>query len=135
MTAAFIGTFSGILVILTIAFLKQLDKPTVYGLVLAGIGYLYVGFTWSDTPSLVITFVQSVFFLLLAYWGIKKNINFLIAGYFLHGAWDLLYDLFPNRGLLPPHYDWFCLSVDFTIGLYLCLIRKQYLISTHETVH
>jgi hypothetical protein len=135
MTAALIGTFSGILVILTVAFLKQLNKPIVYGLVLSGIGYLYVGFTWSDVTSLVITSVQSVIFLLLAYFGIKKNIYFLIAGYFLHGAWDLLYDLFPDRGLIPPHYDWFCLSIDFTIGVYLLFIRKEYLKPLHQTVH
>ncbi|HMC86791.1 MAG TPA: DUF6010 family protein [Chitinophagaceae bacterium] len=135
MTAAFIGTFSGILVILMVALLKQLDKATVYGLILAGIGYLYVGFTWSDIPSLVITFLQSVAFLFLAFFGIKKNIYFLTAGYFLHGLWDLLYDLFPNRGLIPPHYDWFCLSIDFTIGLYLLLIRKQLIKQSHEAVH
>ena len=135
MTAAFIGIFSGILVILTIALLKQLDKATVYGLILAGIGYLYVGYTWSDIPSLVITFIQSVVFLFIAYFGVKKNIYFLIAGYFLHGAWDLLYDLFPNRGLIPPHYDWFCLSIDFTIGLYLLLIRNQLVNPSHEAVH
>jgi hypothetical protein len=135
MIAAFIGTFSGILVILTVALLKQLDKATVYGLILMGIGYLYVGFTWSDIPSLVITFIQSVVFLFLAYYGLKKNIYFLIAGYFLHGAWDLLYDVFPNRGLIPPHYDWFCLSIDFTIGLYLLLIREQLIKPSNETVH
>jgi len=135
MIASLIGTFSGILVILTIALLKQLNKTIVYALVLVGIGYLYVGFTWSDIPSLVITFVQSVIFLFLAYFGIKKNILFLIAGYFLHGTWDLLYDLFPNRGLIPPHYDWFCLSADFTIGLYLLLIRNQLIMPSHETVH
>jgi hypothetical protein len=135
MIAALIGTLSGILVILIIALLKQLEKSTVYGLILVGIGYLYVGFSWSDIPSLVITFIQSVVFLFLAYFGIKKNTYFLIAGYFLHGGWDLLYDVFPGRGLIPPHYDWFCLSVDFTIGLYLLLIRNQLITPSHETVH
>lgn len=125
MFAAFIGISSGILVILVVAILKQLDKTLVYGLVLTGIGYLYVGFTWSDLPSLLVTALQSVVFLFLAYYGVKKNINFLIGGYFLHGSWDLLYDAFPDRGLIPPHYDWFCLSIDFTIGLYLFIIRKQ----------
>jgi hypothetical protein len=135
MIAAFIGTFSGILVILTITLLKQLDKATVYSLILVGIACLYVGFTWSDIHSLVITCLQSVVFLFLAYFGIKNNIYFLIAGYFLHGTWDLLYDLFPDRGLIPPHYDWFCLSIDFTIGLYLLLIHNQLIKPSHEAVH
>jgi hypothetical protein len=119
MAAALTGTLSGIIIILVIAFLKQLDKQIIYGLILTGIGFLYVGFTWSDALSLVITFVQAVVFLFLAYFGTRRHINFLTAGYFLHGAWDMLCGLFLNRNLIPPHYDWFCLSVDFTIGVYL----------------
>src|SRR6476646_2422702 len=122
MFAAFIGIFSGILVILVIAALKQLDKTLVYGLVLAGIGYLYVGFTWSDLSSLIITGLQSVVFLFLAYFGIKKNTDILIGGYFLPGTWDLLYDALPDRGLILSHYYLFCLSIDFTIGLYLLVV-------------
>jgi hypothetical protein len=124
MTAIIIGVFSGLLVIASIAILKLLDKQTFYALVLAGIGFLYVGFTWSDTQALIINSIQASCFLLLSYFGIKKNINFLIAGYFLHGTWDLLYDLFPANGLMPPHYDLFCLSIDFTIGIYLLAIRQ-----------
>jgi hypothetical protein len=94
-------------------------------LVLSGIGFLYVGFTWSDLQALVVTALQAIFFLFLAYFGIKKHINFLIGGYFLHGSWDLVYDLFPSSNLIPPHYDLFCLSIDFTMGFYLWLIKYR----------
>ena len=97
----------------------------MYGLILSGIGFLYVGFTWTDIQSLIITCVQALFFMTLAYYGIKKSLYFLVAGYFLHGTWDLAYDLFPKSNLIPPHYDLFCLSVDFTIGFYLLLIKYQ----------
>jgi hypothetical protein len=125
MTAVTIGIFSGLIVILTIAILKWLDKQTIYGLVLVGIGFLYVGFTWTDTLSLVITCIQAVCFLLLAYYGIKKSFSLLIAGYFLHGLWDLAYASFFGSNLIPPHYDLFCLSIDFTMGLYLILLKYR----------
>lgn len=40
MNAAIIGLSSGILIIVILAFLKILDKPTIYGLILSGIGFL-----------------------------------------------------------------------------------------------
>lgn len=126
MIAVLIGITSGLLIILAIGILKQMDKVTIYGLVLSGIGFLYVGFTWQDIPSLVICCLQAICFLFLAYFGMRKNIHFLIAGYFLHGIWDLAYNLFPVTNLIPPHYDLFCLSVDFTICFYLWVINYRH---------
>jgi hypothetical protein len=40
-----IGISSGLTVILIFALVKRLDKQTIYGLMLSGIGFLYVGFT------------------------------------------------------------------------------------------
>jgi len=122
MIPVIIGISSGLFVILIIALLRQLDKPVIYGLILSGIGFLYVGFTWSDTKALIITCVQAVFFLFIAWYGIKKSLYILGGGYFLHGIWDLVYNLFPASSLIPPHYDLFCLSIDFTMGAYLLVI-------------
>jgi len=125
MTAVVIGILSGLLIIMTFSILKRFDKPTIYGLILAGIGFLYVGFTWTDLTALIINAVQAIFFVLLAYFGIKKHLFFLIAGYFLHGTWDLAYDLFQKSDLIPPHYNLFCLSIDFTMGLYLLVLKYR----------
>lgn len=125
MVPVIIGISSGLLVILIIAVLKQVDKPTIYGLILSGIGFLYVGFTWSDTRALIITCIQAVVFLFIAWYGIRRNVYVLAAGYFLHGTWDLVYNLFPATDLIPPHYDLFCLSIDFTIGFYLLIIKYR----------
>ena len=121
MIPVMIGIFSGLLIIILFALLKRMEKDIIYGLILSGIGFLYVGFTWSETNAFIITAVQAVFFLFLAWYGIKKGLVALAAGYFLHGIWDLAYDLFPASDLIPPHYDLFCLSIDFTIGFYLLL--------------
>ena len=90
MIPVIIGISSALLTILFIALVKRLDKQTIYGLILSGIGFLYVGFTWSDTRALIINGTQAVFFVFIAGYGIKKGLHILAAGYFLHGIWDLV---------------------------------------------
>ncbi len=124
MQATIIGIISGLVTIILIKLLKKLDKATAYALILVGIGYLYVGFTWSDTASLVITSVQAAGFMLIAYYGIK-NRYLLALGFFLHGAWDIVYNVLPLAKLLPPHYDLFCLAIDFVIGIYLLRLASH----------
>ena len=100
-------------------------ETTLYSLILTGIGFIYVGFSGTDSLFLFINSLQAVVFLLLAYYGIVKNTKFLVIGYFLHGLWDLGYDLFLRSDLLPPHYDLFCLSLDFTVGVYLAIHYRR----------
>lgn len=125
MTSLIIGISVGVFTILLFEILKAFDKVTVYGLILTGIGFLYVGYTWSDLVSLIINITEAVVFLGLAYYGIKKSINILALGYLLHGIWDFGYELLNQPDLLPPHYDLFCSSVDFIIGLYLLLFARR----------
>ena len=127
MTAIAIGIFSGFVTILLAYILKLSDKKVYYGLILSGIGFLYVGFVWTNLQALIIDSIQAIGFLLLAYYGIKKNIHILTIGYFLHGCWDITYRLFLNPALIPPDYDLFCLAIDFTLGIYLLIFSKQFL--------
>ncbi len=124
MTAAIIGISLGLLIILFIS-IVDLDKKIMYGLILTGIAFLYVGFTWRDIPSLNLTIVQAVFFVLLSLYGIKSNFWILAVGYFLHGLWDIVYPLLPTADLLPPHYDLFCCSIDFVTGVYLVFLAYR----------
>ena len=94
----------------------------MYGLSLTGIAFLCVGYTWSDPLSLGINIVQALFFVFLSYYGIKNH-AVMIAGYFLHGLWDLGYDFLQLPSLRPPHYDLFCLAVDVTMGLWLVIVQ------------
>jgi hypothetical protein len=125
MIPVIIGISSGLIIILLFIILSRFDKKVVYGLILSGIGFLYVGFTWTDLQALVMNCAQAIFFLFFAYFGIKKSLYILAAGYFLHGSWDLVYPLFPDSNLIPPHYDLFCLSIDFTIGFYILAIQYR----------
>jgi hypothetical protein len=125
MTAVIIGISSGLLVILTFGIWKAIEKSTIYGLILSGIAFIYVGFTWTDITSLIISSAQVIFFVFIAYYGMKMNLYLLAAVYFLHGIWDLAYHLLPLPNLVPPHYDLFCLSIDLTMGVYLLLIAYR----------
>lgn len=123
MIAVLIGISGGLLQILIFELLKQFKKDTIYALTLAAIGFLYVGFTWTDTPTLIVASIQAIVFVFFAYYGLTKSLYILAAGYFLHGLWDISYHLWQNAALIPPHYDWFCLSIDFTVGIYLIIIK------------
>ena len=74
MIAVAIGILSGFLTISLGYILKLSDKKVYYGLILSGIGFLYVGFVWTDLQVLIIDSIQAIGFLLLAYYGIKKKI-------------------------------------------------------------
>lgn len=125
MIPVIIGISSGLFIILLFMWLKQFDKPQIYALILCGIGFLYVGFAWSDTRALIINAAQAVLFVFLAYYGARKSRYILAAGYFLHGTWDILYHMFQDQNLIPPKYDLFCLSIDFTIGFYILTISYK----------
>lgn len=125
MNATLIGISAGVFTLLIFTFFKRLDKDLIYGLILAAIGFLYVGYTWSDISALIMNLLQALFFLMLAYFGVKKNSYYLIAGYFLHGLWDFMYGHVGDPGLIPPDYDWFCSTYDFIIGFYLLILRVQ----------
>jgi hypothetical protein len=121
-----IGIATGVLTIVIVSILKNVNKPVIYGLILSGIGFLYVGFTWMDFDQLVITIIQAIVFVFLAHSGIKRSIYILAAGYFLNGLWDLGYKYLASDQLIPPHYDIFCMAVDFIIGGFLVISKNRF---------
>lgn len=126
MIPVIIGNSSGLLIILLIVILKNLDKKIIYGLILSSIGFLYVGFVWKDLQALVENSIQAIVFLFLAYYGTKKSIYILATGYLLHGCWDMAYGFIKEPGSIPSHYDLFCLSLDFTICIYILAFKKHF---------
>lgn len=138
MIATLIGLSSSLITILIFASLTRIDKNSIYALILAGIAFLYVGYTWTNFEIAVISFLQTLFFLLFAYLGIRKSGYYLVAGYFLHGVWDGVYPLLGSRDLLPPDYDYFCLTYDFIVAIYLSVItyhRQRTLKPNREQSH
>jgi hypothetical protein len=124
MLSSLIGLATGLVTILGIRIFLKDNERLIYALVLSGIGFLYVGYTWMDTEQLIITCVQAIVFLLLAAYGMK-NIFVLATGYFLHGIWDVIYNYFTAFEHVPPHYDGFCFTVDVVMGAYLLIFKKR----------
>ena len=63
-----IGIATAIVTILFVELMRFANKRIMYGLILSGIGFLYVGYTWTDFKQLVI-----VDFIIGAYIWIFKN--------------------------------------------------------------
>jgi hypothetical protein len=125
MIALIIGVSLGLTIIGFIALLKHLNKHTIYGLILSAIGFLYVGFTWTDLFSVIVCGLQAVVFLFIAYYGSQNRMALLGTGYVLHGIWDLAFNQITSSTLIPPHYDLFCMAIDFTMGFYLIILSVK----------
>lgn len=126
MFALIAGVVVGLGSVLVIALLKRINLQVMYGLILTGIAFLYVGYTWSDTRQFIINCIQAVVFLFIAYIGATRSVYVLAAGYILHGLWDLAYSYFNQTDLIPPHYDVFCLTVDIIMGGYIFIFRNRF---------
>ena len=62
MLSGSIGVSTDVLLIVSLSILKRIDKQVFYGLVLAGIGFLYVGLAWTNLESLIINSIQTFAF-------------------------------------------------------------------------
>ena len=105
-----------------IAFLeifKGFDKRLIAAYTLMGIPFIYIGFSYHDTSSLMASILSVAFFVALAYYGYKKNFNLVIAGLALHAVWDLVFPLFSS--MAPEGYDVFCITIDVLLALYFFL--------------
>jgi hypothetical protein len=93
-----------------------LEKRLIGALTLVGIPFIYIGFSWSDTSSLIYSILAVAFFLALAYFGYKHNFLLIVLGLVLHGVWDLLFPYFSSSA--PAGYDVFCLTIDVLLAPY-----------------
>ena len=116
MSNFYIGVFTTITIIGILEIFKSLDKRLLGAFTLGGIAFIYVGFAWTDLPSLIITVFAVALFLALSYLGYKKNFYFIIIGLMLHGLWDILYPLFSDTA--PKGYDIFCITIDLLLPIY-----------------
>ena len=125
MIATLIGISSSLSTILIFLFLKKFHKNTLYALILVGIAFLYIGYTWTNLEVARLSFLQTLFFLLLAYNGIKKHPYYLVFGYFMHAVWDGIYPIIGPPDLLPPDYDYFCVTYDVIVAIYLFMLNYE----------
>ena len=111
-----IGLITTAVVVGLVELLRFLEKRLIATLTLVGIPFIYIGFSWYDTRSLVFCIFSVAFFSLLAYFGYKKNFNLVVAGLALHAGWDLVFPLFSSAA--PDGYDIFCITIDVLLAVY-----------------
>jgi len=115
MTGFIIGLITTVAVIAFAEIFRKIDLKFYASLNLAAIPFIYIGFS-IDPQALMLTVPGAAFFLLLAYWGYKKNYMLTVAGLALHGLWDIV---FPHVSTVAPHgYDVFCITIDELLAVY-----------------
>jgi hypothetical protein len=119
----YIGLITTIAIIGLVEILRFLEKRLIGALTLVGIAFIYIGFSWNDTASLILSIFGVAVFFALSYFGYKNNFILIITGLILHGIWDLLFPFFSSTA--PKGYDIFCLTVDFCLALYFYLRVKR----------
>ena len=111
-----IGLITTFFVILFLEVFKSFDKKLMGSFALSGIAFIYVGFAWSDLPSLAIVVVGVAVFLFLAYYAVTRDYRLIALGLVLHGIWDMIYPHFTS--VVPQGYDLFCITIDFLLAIY-----------------
>ena len=121
MTGFFIGLITTTSIIIFAEIFRKIDLKFYASLNLAVIPFIYIGFS-IDPHALMLTVPGAAFFLLLAYWGYKKNYLLTVAGLVLHGLWDVI---FPYVSSVAPHgYDVFCITIDVLLAVYFWIKLK-----------
>jgi hypothetical protein len=95
---------------------QSFDKKLIAVITLTGIPFIYIGFSFNDIQSLLVSILAAGFFIALAYYGYKRNFYLVIAGLVLHAVWDLLFPHFST--MAPEGYDIFCITIDVLLALY-----------------
>jgi len=124
----YIGLITTVAIIAIIEVLRFLEKRLIGALALVGIAFIYVGFSWNDIHSLLITISGVAVFLALSYFGYKSNFMLIVIGLALHGVWDFIFPWFSSTA--PEGYDIFCSTIDFLLALYF-YIRVKPELKTH----
>lgn len=145
-----IGFVVIVILYLTIGFLsaagsiyisRKIFKPkaeqTFYGLFLIAIAGFYLAFTayFGAEAAWRLEWAGVLAFAAMGLAGTRLPIA-LIAGYPLHGAWDLLHEFHAHGALflfgqeqltaIPLAYGIFCLAYDFSIAAYFYTRRKEW---------
>jgi hypothetical protein len=115
-----VGLISGVVAITTALFASNSDDARMMlGTLLAGIGFVYIGFAVSDgrVRSIVIQAISALVFLNLAQIGIREESNLLLGlGFIAHGVWDALHHEHRGWTHVRTYYPPFCAAADFVIG-------------------
>jgi hypothetical protein len=119
MSDFYIGLITSAVVIAMVETLVLFEKKLLAAFTLAGIPFIYIGFSWGHVPSLMACVAAVAFFVVLAVLGYAKYYVLIPVGLILHGAWDLVFPHYSSS--VPEGYDIFCFTIDIILGVYFFL--------------
>ena len=95
------------------------DARMMFGTLLAGIGFVYLGFAVSDgrVSAIVIQAISALVFLNVAQIGIREESTLVLGlGFVAHGVWDALHHEHHGWTRVRTYYPPFCAVADFVIA-------------------
>lgn len=112
--------------LLTISFMLMFPKQKVLELLailLSVIALIYLVFAISDgrRREIMIEVSAIIFFLALAIFGLWISPYFLIAGYLIHGLWDIIHNHKIIQTEVVEWYKILCLVYDWVIAIFILL--------------
>jgi hypothetical protein len=78
----YIGLITTVVIIVLLEAFRLLEKRLIGALTLVGIPFIYIGFSWNDTPSLIFSIAGVAVFVALSYLGsqiIKRPLLYACA--------------------------------------------------------
>jgi Family of unknown function (DUF6010) len=115
-----VGLVAGLVAVATALFATSADDARLMlGTLLAGIGFVYLGFSIADgrRSAIVIQAISALVFLWVAQIAIREDSNLLLGlGFLAHGAWDALHHEGHGWTKVRTYYPPFCAAADVVIG-------------------
>jgi hypothetical protein len=115
-----VGLVGGLVAIGTALLATSADDARLcLGALLAGIGFVYLGFAISDgrTSAIVVQVISALVFLWVAIIGIHEGSNLLLGlGFLAHGGWDALHHEGHGWTKVRTYWPPFCAVADVLIG-------------------
>ena len=118
----YIGIITTVAVIILSETFRFLERRLLAAFTLVGIAFIYVGFSWYDALSLTYVILAAALFIILSYFGYKKNFMLIIVGLILHGIWDILFPYISSTA--PEGYGIFCITIDLLLAIYFYIRVK-----------
>jgi len=115
-----VGLVAGLVAIGTALLATSADDARLcLGALLAGIGFVYVGFAIADgrTSAIVVQAASALVFLWVAIIGIREESSLLLGlGFLAHGAWDAFHHEGHGWANVRTYYPPFCAVADIVIA-------------------
>lgn len=119
------GAISAAVLCLLLHKLAAESYKEILTLLLVAIAAIYIGPVIGSSESSAYTEISfAVLLIILSIFALRGPLPILAAGYFLHGAWDVIHPaLLPH--VLPHWYAPLCVGFDMTVAVYLIQIHRS----------